>query len=119
MYDIFLENKKVGTAFVEKEGLYYCFNCKCSLPPNNIFKINISDGNNITKLGICIPNDDKFILNKRVPIKYLSGDSYIFSVESVYKDTILLVNSACFDYLDKLETARLKIINKQAFIVIC
>lgn len=118
VYEMFWDNRQVGTASVVKEGLYYLFHCECSLPKNDIYKISVSDGTSVINLGICIPEKEKFILKTKIPVKYLSIDKITFTVMSKNTDKILIRNYMQFDSLDKLETARLENINGQLFIVI-
>lgn len=118
MYEITLNNNLVGWAQVERIGLYYKFCCICNSSKNKMFRIVVSDGNNTVNLGICVPEGDKFVLTKRIPVKYLSGKRLHFSIENDFKDRISLVNCECFNYLDKLDTAHLRIADGQPYIVI-
>ena len=118
MYEIICNKEFVGSAQVEKEGLYYKFLCTC-LPPNEeIHRITVSDGETVRDLGICVPGDGKFILTARVPIKYLKGDKLTFTLTSQKgMDNSIDIGEA-FTQLEELEAARLQITNGQPEIVI-
>ena len=118
MYQLYLDNKQVGTAMVIKEGLYYRFSCVCNLPMDCIYKVMVSDGSSVVKLGVFIPENDKFRLNSRIPIKKLLGDDLYFIIE---KNNVIISkvgNNVEFAHLDRLENARLKTTDGQKYILI-
>ena len=110
MYDIYADTQVVGRAEAIKEGLYYRFSCKCTLPNEGVYRITVSDGNNTKDLGICVPTGEWFGLVTRVPIKYLPGDKLEFTL--VQKDrqvtAIPIVTNEPFADLDKLDSAYLQ-----------
>jgi len=110
LYDIYAGTQIVGQAEVIKEGLYYRFSCKCTLPNEGVHRIMVSDGSNTKDLGICVPAGEWFTLVTRVPIKYLSGDKLAFAL--VPKDrqvvTVPVATDENFPDLDKLESAYLQ-----------
>lgn len=120
MYDIYAGTQVVGRAEVIKEGLYYRFSCKCTLPDEGVYRIMVSDGNNTKDLGICVPTGEWFCLVSRVPIKYLSGDKLEFAL--VPKDrqelVVPVVTDEPFEDLDKLESAYLQQTDGKSKIII-
>lgn len=118
MYKILWNGKQVGQAKVEREGLYYKFTCVCVFHNYDIHRIIVSDGKELVKLGVCIPDGDKFTLSTRVPAKYLPGSSLCFTVEADSTSAIPVFSGKLFAHLDKLETARFQIINGQSNIII-
>lgn len=120
MHDIYAGTQVVGRAEVIKEGLYYRFSCKCTLPDEGVYRITVSDGNNTKDLGICVPTGEWFGLVTRVPVKYLSGDKLEFAL--VPKDSqvtaIPVVTNEPFEDLDKLESAYLQEKDGKAEIII-
>lgn len=69
--DILLGSDVIGTAKVNREGLYYKFCCKCFLSGEVVFKIVAECDNKKANLGICVPKDGAFGLEKRIPVKQL------------------------------------------------
>ena len=118
MYEIMCNRESVGSAQVEKEGLYYKFLCTC-LPPNEgVHRITVSDGETVRDLGICVPKGGKFTLTARVPIKYLKGNKLTFTLTSPNGADNSIDTGEAFAQLEKLEAARLQITNGQPEIVI-
>lgn len=152
-YDIKHEGAPVGTARMEKQGLYYVFSCRCRLPKEGLYRIHAINGDAREDLGICIPMDGVFGMDKKVPQKRI-GEG-ILTFELVPKDwqpqeivpepePILQVEETVqpvqaeeiapsaaveesfipvsedepFDYLDKLEDARVEVRDDQVGIVI-
>ena len=118
MYKIFMNQMQVGSARVERAGLYLRFFCECKLPDDDVYKIMVYNGNATVKLGICVPDNGKFVLHTRIPAKYIPGKSLSFIVEKNNIIKVLLDGNSNVNYLDKLETARLQFADGQAFLVI-
>ena len=120
MLEILWKDRQVGYAQVKQEGLYYRFSCACTPPDGAIYRIYVSDGKNRRDLGICVPKDGEFVLNTRVPCKYINGENLSFELSSEKQDAISvpIKSGESFAYLDQLETARLRVTNGQPEIVI-
>lgn len=79
-FDITYEGMPVGTAQAEKQGLYYKFSCRCKMPDDGIYRIHILSNHQREDLGICVPMDDCFGMDKAVPAKRLEGDDLRFEL---------------------------------------
>ena len=85
-YEVIYHNESVGTAQLEKQGLYCCFSCRCRLPDKGMYRIHVICGENREDLGICIPMDGMFGTEKRIPSKRLGEGTPVF--EMVAKDWV-------------------------------
>ena len=83
-YDITYDGAPVGTARTEKQGLYYVFSCRCRLPEEGLYRIHAINGDAREDLGICIPMDGAFGMDKKVPQKRIGEGMLTF--ELVPKD---------------------------------
>ena len=125
MYEIVFGEKTVGKAVVTKEGLYYKISCLCKPPDKKLYRISVSDGIAEKDLGICVPDGTGFTLRASVPVKHLKGDSLLFtmvphdrkSTESEKQVGVPVQTGGAFHQLDKLQNARLRLINGQTVIV--
>lgn len=128
-YDITYETESVGTAKVEKQGLYYSFSCRCSLPEEGLYRIHAICDAAREDLGICVPMDGLFGMDKKLPAKRLGEGPMRF--ELVHKDWspqeitavqepelpqqeeeslfIPVSEEEPFEYLDKLEDAVMEV----------
>ena len=70
-YDIVYEGKPVGTAQVEKQGLYCTFSCRCRLPEEGFYRIHAVYADKREDLGICVPLGADFGMDKKISIKRL------------------------------------------------
>ena len=77
-YEIQYEGKTVGSVRTEKQGLYRCFHCRCSLPDEGMYRIHAVTGDNWEDLGICIPVEGKFGMDKKIPSKRLGEGGLTF-----------------------------------------
>ena len=118
LYDVLYNDKKVGRIQLEKDGLYYQFSCACTPPGNGIYRLYTYDGNTVIKLGVCIPDGNRFVIRTKIPTKYFFGNPNSFWLESDGVSTIPISNGKTFGRLDKLDTARLSTLNGQQFIII-
>ena len=79
-YEIRYADKAAGYAEVSTEGLYYKFYCRCRLPDNTLHRIFVYAGEKEINLGVCVPNHGEFILEKKLPIKYLGAGELSFYI---------------------------------------
>ena len=152
-YDITHEGAPVGTARMEKQGLYYVFSCRCRLPKEGLYRIHAINGAAREDLGICIPMDGVFGMDKKVPQKRIGEGTLTFELvpkdwqpqeivpepepipqveetvqpvqaeeigppAAVEESFIPVSEDEPFDYLDKLEDARVEVRDDQVGIVI-
>ena len=135
-YDVICENERVGAARMEKQGLYCCFSCRCRLPEEGLYRIHVVCGGKREDLGICIPMDGAFGMDKKIPAKRLGEGALSFELvpkdwqpqaetvsepaEQVFEEEILepepaqehfipVSEEAPFEQLDKLEHAYMEI----------
>ena len=112
MIDIMLDNDVVGKAATEKQGLYYRFICRCRFDGEQMYRLIASCDNKEVDLGLCIPCQGGFGLEKKVPIKKLgNGNIRIRAVPRYKKEDktfIPLDRETPFSHLDRLDTAFLE-----------
>ncbi len=122
MYDIMLNDVCVGTAKMEKEGLYYRICCCCRPPARGIYRVLAINGKDTRDLGICVPSGADFTLTVRIPVKQLQGGPLRFTLvdgKAMNNDFAVPVkNGEPFPHLDKLESARLQSADGQSVIII-
>ena len=128
-YEIIFDQECVGRAIVERNGLYLCFCCRCRLPNEGLYRIHVIGDDVREDLGICIPMDDGFGMDKRIPVKRLGEGAFCF--ELLPKDWELTAaepklveeqetampvpqfipvsEDEPFEHLDKLENAHMEI----------
>ena len=61
----------MGTVRVEKQGLYYRITCRCRIKNGEIHRLVVSCGGRTENLGICVPMEGGFGVEKRIPCKHL------------------------------------------------
>ena len=109
-YSVKLGNTTVGTATVEKQGLYYRFTCHCDFSDKDIYTISVQSGAHCESLGVCMPEGKHYRLEKKIPAKYLPQKELHFFASRKSTETasqfILLENGAQFQHISKLTDAR-------------
>lgn len=113
VYEITLGGRAVGQASVFRRGLYWYFDCSCSLSGEVICRITVSCGGKTESLGIPVPQGKDFVLRTRVPVKKLGAGVPEFRVAP--KRTELPGNwvpvspEEPFVYLSRLQDAFLQV----------
>ena len=118
LFEILCNGDQIGYANVTREGLYFKIECKCKFTSNEIYRIYVSDSITEIMLGVCVPEGDTYVLKTRIPIKKLKGSSFLFEARCISRKMVLRHSGTVFPYLDRLETARLEIVNGQKSIII-
>ena len=90
MYDVLLNGSAIGYAKVDREGLYYKFQCNCKFYDHKIYRIKVSDGVTEIQLGICVPEGDRFTLHTKIPIKRLQKGGLLFTAEVQHEKKIII-----------------------------
>lgn len=120
MFDIMLDNQPVGFAQVEIEGCIYKISCFCNQLPKRSGRIIVTDGKKTINLGICVPERDRFVLTKRIPVRCLTQKDMQFSIASDNDNTvgIPVESGKAFPELDKLSNGKFYIKDGQVQILI-
>lgn len=119
-YNVLFRQQCVGKATVKREGLYYCFRCRAELPSEQIYRLIMLNGMEQKNLGILVPCNHVFILNKKLPVSHFSGEGFEFFITSSDDNSkcIEVVQDKPFDYIDKLSRATYRLKNGKSYIVL-
>lgn len=110
-YEIRLGSSPVGHVTVERQGLYYRFFCRCELREKGMYRLAASCDGNREDLGILIPMDGAFGLEKRIPVKRLgegNPEFFLMGKESEKREKFVPVYpEEPFSYMSRLKDAYL------------
>lgn len=122
-YSVKLGNTTVGTAVVEKQGLYYRFICNCDFSDKDIYTISVQSGAHCESLGVFIPVGKHYRLEKKIPVKYFPEKELHFLVTKKSTESgnqfIPLESDAQFQYLSKLKDARFQHLDGKYGVILC
>lgn len=122
LYDIYLGNEVVGTAEVERQGLYYRFSCRCRFSGSTIYRIFVSCHGHRENLGIPVPIGGVFGLDTRVAVKHLGEGEFRFQAlpkhTSAPSQFIPIYPEEPFAYIARLQNAFLEIRNGQPGVIL-
>ena len=83
-YEIYFGKNKAGRVQVTREGLYYRFFCRCKLSGDVVCRLLVRCGDQQESLGVVVPVEDGFGLEKRLPVKHLGeGDMEFFLMPKI------------------------------------
>ena len=121
-YEIRLGSAVVGNAEVEKQGLYYRFSCRCRLTGKTMYRIVVSCGAGQVDLGVCIPMEGQFGVDRKLPCKHFGEGPPSFLLLPKHQcprgKFVPVYPEEPFAYMSKLKDAFLEIRDGQAGIVI-
>lgn len=111
IYTVWLGNKNVGQAVVERCGLYYRFQCSCRLRSNVMCRVEITCAGTHENLGILVPSGNDYVLTKSLPAKKFKDGQPKFSLQpkspTMHQVKIDIYPEEPFAYIAKLEKAYL------------
>lgn len=122
VYDVFLLDKPIGTAEVEKQGLYYHIRILCNPDGEGMYQVRILCGDRRENLGVLVPTEGRFGLETRIPVKKIGTGKPEFQVRprhgAVNGKYIPISPEEPFRYLSRLKDSFLEIRNEGLGIVI-
>ena len=71
IYPVGFGQARVGKVEVRKQGLYYRFFCRCQISGDVVCRLVVSCGGKQENLGVVVPLEEGFGLEKTVPCKRL------------------------------------------------
>ena len=111
-YDIFMGEQVVGTARVERQGLYYCFQCRCKLSGETICRVMVFSDGCQENLGILVPRNGQFETRARIAVKKLGQGTFRFQVlprhSAMQEKFICVYPEEPFAYISRLKEAYLQ-----------
>ena len=121
-YEIRRGTEPVGTATVDRQGLYYKFSCRCHISGEGMRRIVVDCGDVREDLGICVPVDGAFGLEKKIPCKRFGEGKPAFFLLPKYPDIygkfVPIYPDEPFAYMARLKDAYLQVREGQPGIVI-
>lgn len=77
-YEVCFGKDTVGKVQVLRQGLYYRFICRCRLTGDVICRLVVRCGEKQENLGIVVPMEDGFGLDKKIPVKQIGEGNMDF-----------------------------------------
>ena len=115
-YEVYLGNDPAGKVQIQKQGLYYRIICRCIVPKDMVYRLYAVSNQERKNLGVVIPEGDGYILERRIPVKQLSGYTRFMLSARSEMDTgkfIPIYPEEPFSYIVQLENAFLEIQDSQ------
>ncbi len=118
MYPILHEDKVIGSARVERKGLYCHFTCVCRPAAPGRYHVYAKAGEWKLDLGLCVPEQGNFVLRTSIPAKKIPHGEMMFMLTECVEpiSMVPLLPHQPFPQLMELKTARLVNQNGQQYI---
>ena len=111
-YELTIGSTSVGKVQVLRQGLYYCFHCRCRLSGNVVYRLRAVCGDAQENLGVLVPMGDGFGLDTRRPVKNLGEGEMRFQLvpkhDGPSKHFVPICPEEPFAYLERLKNAYLE-----------
>ena len=120
-YEIKQGTRCIGNVSVEKQGLYYRFSCRCNLTGEVMHHLLVTSGGKSEDLGICVPVDGQFGVEKRIPCKRFGGGEPEFQLlpkhQKMQGKFVPVYPEEPFSYMTRLKDAFMEIRDGQVGLV--
>lgn len=120
-YEVTIGGKQAGKVSVRRQGLYYCFSCRCCLAGDIIYRLVVSSGSARENLGILVPDKGGFVLETRLPVKRIGEGPLSFRLVPKREEQVSFLPirpEEPFAYLSRLKQSFLVISNGEPGICI-
>lgn len=112
VYPIFQGDFTAGEAHVSRHGLYYHIHCVCSCSCEDTLRVHVRSANQITDLGILVPEKDVYTTKVWIAIQKLGeGDLHFFiqpKESSDSKQWIPIIPEQPFSCISQLDQSNLR-----------
>ena len=110
-YCVLSGDEIIGKVFVQRQGLYYHFRCRCSITGAVKYKLIVNCGENTVDLGLCIPHSDGFGMDTKLPIKRVGDGELTFRLmpkhNKLVGEFLSVASEEPFGHIQKLQQAHL------------
>ncbi len=114
-YGLEFGQEAVGQVRVERQGLYYIIDCKCSQFTDQMYDLIVAWGEHRCRLGLLAPLGSGLALHKKLPVKEAGQGRPVFGLrprhQAIPEGFIPLHPQEPFAYLRRLENAYLTACN--------
>ena len=121
-YAVMMGNEQAGKVRVQREGLYYRFCCRCRLSGDVVCRLAVRCGEREENLGVLVPMEEGFGVDKRIPVKHLGeGEMEFFLMpkhDKIRGTFIPISPEEPFAYIARLKDAFLARQNGQVGILL-
>lgn len=108
-YELTQGSKPCGKVIVDRQGLYLRFSARCRLSGDVVCRLMVSCGGKQEDLGIFVPMDGQFGIEKKIPAKRLGEGTPEFTIrpkgEKLEGKFIPIYPEEPFSYMSKLKDA--------------
>ena len=110
----------MGRTVIQRQGLYYRFDCRCNPKKAQVYRLMINQGGRQMSLGIPAPSSDGYWLVSKKPIKEFTSETPEFRLAPKLQTVnfIPIYPDEPFSYLDRLHNAYMEIRNGVTGVVI-
>ena len=121
-YEIYLGDKPIGKAVVQRQGLYYRFDCRCCLEHDRMYRLSVECDGHHENLGILMPAGGDHRLTKKLAVKRLGKGYLTFRASPKHPAStarfIPVYPEEPFAYITRLQEAFLEVRSGQVGVVI-
>ncbi len=68
-YGVALGGERLGRIQVTRQGLYFCFDCRCDLFSEQMYDVIVAWEDKEERLGLLAPREKRLILTAKLPVK--------------------------------------------------
>ena len=116
-YPVTCNSISCGKVSVRKQGLYYCFHCRCAVETKEIYRLILSRMDQQHSLGVLVPSDNCFELTAKIPVKHIPEGEWLFCIVSgsspSHERFIPICPEEPFSYISRLQESFLVYRNGQ------
>ena len=119
-YDVYFEDKAVGTVTMEKNGLYMQIQCVCNSVPTGFYTLILSSDKEIINLGLLLPVKDGFGVNTCLPAARIGSRNrfHIFNSKKNNRKCVAADPTVPFKYLSDILNLKVQLDGKQLWILV-
>ena len=109
-WNVYFGDKPIGTCRLVRQGLYWQVSCRCAASIDGICRLRLQCGDEAADLGVLVPMNGAFGLDRTIPVKNLPQGQPRFAVipqdPRPEEEFIPVGEGEEFPYLSRLPEAR-------------
>ena len=118
IYPVTMNGAKIGKASIVKQGLLAQIECRSVFPKDGIYRIKLCCRGVTIELGVCVPVDGYFLIQKRIPLKKIPDGDILFIAYEQNSQKVIWTSGERKLYVSMLQSSKREVCGGKSRLIV-